>query len=385
MLTRRQAVACLAVTPGALRPDASAVDSLRRRLPASAPEGIAAIIASVLARSPASINTDWFGTLLTTGLLEWGRRGIPEAGAFARAWLAHHLASDRVAPYAGHGSRTVRAGGIPITTYCGHFGLGFPAFEIARQFGDARARQVCLDVASIILHQTARNRLGMVAHSDTDDFVIPDTCFFAVVPLMMAAVLDPQRGWVYRDQAVYQLRTNIDVFLVHETELAKTILLNSGLGKTYWTRASGWLMWAITGMLRYLPPGDTAFAGFVADLKTLATGVAKAQGASGALPLYLDQPGSPAETSGTAMCMMCMHEAIRRGWLPSSYNAFVTSAWTFVRDRIGADGRIRGVYTGWAVPAEKGEILMDHVSMEWIPGLVLSAANEMTIDAGQQR
>ena len=384
MLTRRQLAAWLAAAPGALRADAPAVDSIRRRLPPSAPEGVASIIANALARTPASINTDWFGTLLTTGLLEWGRRGIPEASTFARQWLAHHLDSREVAPYSGHGSRTVRAGGIPITTYCGHFGLGFPAFKIARQFGDARARQVCLDVASIILHQTARNRFGMVAHADNDDFVIPDTCFFTVVPLMMAAALDPQRGWPYREQAVYQLRTNIDVFLVRETGLAKTILLNSGQGKTYWTRASGWLMWAITGMLRYLPPGDRTFAGFVADLRILAGGVARAQGPSGALPLYLDQPGSPAETSGTAMCMMCMHEAIRRGWLPSTFNTFVDAGWKFVRDHIDSDGRIRGVYTGWAVPAEKGEILMDHVSMEWIPGLMLSAANEMTSERGPQ-
>lgn len=78
------------------------------------------------------------------------------------------------------------------------------------------------------------------------------------------------------DRAIYQLRTYIDVFLVKETGLAKTILPKTGLGKTYWSRASGWLLWAITGLLRYLPRNDPHFREFQADLAVLAKGIAPA-------------------------------------------------------------------------------------------------------------
>ena len=44
---------------------------------------------------------------------------------------------------------------------------------------------------------------------------------------------------------------------------------------------------------------------------------------------------------------------------------------------ITSDGRIRNVYTGWAMPAEQREILMDHKSHGWIPGVIMIAANEM--------
>jgi hypothetical protein len=340
---------------------------------------VAAVIADTLRQAPASLNTDWFGTLLAKGLLEWGRRGVPEAGGFARAWFEHHLKSGGVASYSGvRGSRVVRAGGIPITTYAGHFGLSFPCYEIASQFGDSRARQVCLDVASIILHQAARNRLGLVMHDDISEFTIPDVCYFVAVPLMIAASLDKQRGWVYRDQAVFQLRTFIDTFLDKETGLAKTILMKSGLGKTFWTRASGWLMWSITGVLRHLAPSDPSFAGFAADLAVLARGVSRVQEAGGGLRVLLNDPGTPLETSGTAMCAMGMHEAIRNRWLPQSFTPFVNRAWAYVCDHITETGDIRGVYTGWAVPAEEGKMQMDQVRMGWIPGFVLSAANEMT-------
>jgi rhamnogalacturonyl hydrolase YesR len=362
-MNRRQAFGCLAALGASAEP---------------LPKGVAAVIANTLKQAPGSLNTDWFGTLLVKGLLEWARRGVPGAGDFARRWFEHHLNSAGVAPYSGiRGSRVVRVGGIPITMYAGHFGLSFPCYELAQQFGDSRARQVCLDMASVILHQAARNRLGLVLHDDISEFTIPDVCYFVVVPLMIAASLDPERGRVYRDQAVFQLRTSIDTFLDRDTGLAKTILLKSGLGKTYWTRASGWLAWAITGVLRHLAPDDPAFKGFAADLAVLAGGVARTQDASGGLRVLVNDSTTPLETSGTLMCAMAFHEAIRKRWLPATVAPFVDRAWAFVRGNITADGDIRRVYTLWAVPAEAGQIEMDHVKMGWIPGFVLSASNEM--------
>ena len=377
MLTRRETIGCLAALGAGAQPPSA--ESVRRRLPKDVPPGVAAVIANTLRQEPGSLNTDWFGTSLVKGLLEWAGRGVPEGREFAKSWFEHHLAAGGVAPFSGaRGSRTVRAGGIAITTYSGHFGLSFPCYELFRQTGNARARQVCLDVASIILHQAARNRLGLVLHDDNAAFTIPDTCYFVVTPLMIAASLDKQRGPVFRDQAAFQLRTCIDVFLSKETSLARTILFNTGVGKSYWTRASGWLLWAITGVLRYLAPDDPLVTGFVADLVALARGIARVQDATGGLRVFLDDPKSPLETSGTLMCAMGLHESIQKGWLSDSFTPVVDRAWSFVRANIGEDGSVRRVYTLWAVPAEEGKIAMDHVAMGWIPGFVLSAANEMT-------
>ncbi len=347
-------------------------------LPRDTPPGVAAILRETLKSDPGTHNTDWFGTLLVKGLLEWAARGVPQAAAFAKEWLDFHLANQRLSAYSGSRSRLVNAGGVTITTYCGQFGLAFPCWELFRQFKDERARRICLEVANIILHQTSRNRFGMVNHADNDEFAIPDTCYFVVTPLMIAFAIDPAKGAVYRDQAVYQLRTYVDIFLDRDKGLAKTILLKEGLGRTYWTRASGWLLWAITGVLRHLPAADPEHQRFVGDLRVLADGIVRAQDPSGALHLFIDEPASPLETTGTAMSAMGLHEAVRRGWLEARFAPAAQKAWEYVKTKITPDGKIVDAYTGWAVPAEQRQIEMDKIAMGWIPGFILSAAAEMS-------
>jgi len=68
-----------------------------------------------LEQPPASLNTDWLGTLLMQGLLDWGRRGIGEIRELADARLSFHLSSKRLSPYSGARSREVNAGGITMT------------------------------------------------------------------------------------------------------------------------------------------------------------------------------------------------------------------------------------------------------------------------------
>jgi len=347
---------------------------------AGAPHGVRSIIRNTLAEDPASLNTDWFGTTLLQGLLDWHRRGIAEVRPFATAWLDYHLRSGTLSTYSGAKSRDVVAGGIHITTYAGHYGLSFPCYEMAVQFGDERARRTCIDVGKVILHQAARNRVGMVEHDDSGEFAIPDTCYFVVRALMSASALDAQFGLIFREQANYQLRAYIDTFLSRDTGLAKTVLFRRGLGDTYWTRASGWLMWAINSMLRLLPPADPAFGRYLQDLKLLASGMGKAQDPSGGFRVLLDDPGTPLETTGTAMFASGAHEAVRKKWLPASYGGAADRAWAFVKSNITEDGGIRNAYTGWAIPAEQRVPSMDEHKMGWIPGFVLMVADEMTLE-----
>ena len=384
MFSRRRflqyGVACSALNPTRIAA-ATTIESVRSRLPSDLPAGIAAIIAKSLDRTPSSINTDWFGSLLMQGLLQWARRGISEIRPFALAWLDYHWNSKGVSPYSGPASRIFLAGRIPITTYAGHYSLAFPCFEMVNLYGEPRARQICLDVARTILHRASRNRLGMVNHDDHADFAIPDTCYFVVVPLMMASVLNQGNSQAFQEQAVIQLRTYVDAFLMKETGLVRTILLKEGLGKTLWTRASGWLLWAIVGVLRYLPRSIPEREGFLKDLRCLADGLRRVQHASGGFRVLLDEPSTPLETTGTIMVAVGLQESMRQGWLPESFQDMVSLAWQFAKSRISDDGRVLQAYTGWAVPAEQYIMSMDEHEMEWIPGFVLSAADILSREA----
>jgi hypothetical protein len=146
-MTRREALSL--IPAGAA--GAWSSDAVRSRLPGEAPAGVAAILTRILNQPPQSLNTDWFGTMPLVGLLQWTRRGIAEGKPFATDWLTHHLQAKDVASYTGNRSRVVWAGGIPLTTYAGHFGVSQVCEELMSQFDDKRARSVAADIASIVL------------------------------------------------------------------------------------------------------------------------------------------------------------------------------------------------------------------------------------------
>lgn len=345
-------------------------------LPESVPIGVAGLLENLLSREPSSFNTDWFGNMPVYGVLLWGRRGVAEARPFASQWLDHHLRTATVAKYSGAKSRSIMAGGLPLTTYAGHFGAALPCLEMATQLHDAQARRVCLELGRVVLHETSRNRFGLVNHDDFSEFAIPDTCYFAVTALMAAAALDAPDAKALRDQAVFQLRAYTRTFLVPGTGLAKTVLFADGLGQTYWTRASGWLLWAMLAVLRGLPDGERKT--LLPDLERLAAGMTRVQDASGGFHVLLDDSATPLESTGALMYAMGVHEGVRQKWLPSKYSESATRAWEFAKGRLEAGGGLRDSYTGWALPAEKRQMTLGTEASGWIAGFVLSAAFEMT-------
>jgi rhamnogalacturonyl hydrolase YesR len=379
--TRRQVTALPFALMSCAAGAQTTVGSLHERLPRELPPGVAAILARVLNQRPHSVNTDWFGTMPLIGALQWCRRGITEVKAFTEAWLARHLQARQVAAYTGNRSRVVWAGGIPLTTYAGHFGVSQVCEEMTAQFGDARARRVAEELAGVVLHRTARNRLGLIGHDDTSDFAIPDVTFFAVSSLMIGAALDQQNATAYRDQAVYQLRTSIDTFLMKENGLAKTLYRNGAVGKTFWTRASGWLLWSITAMLRRLDKDHEAFRNFLPDLNRLVDGMSRVQQPDGGMHVLLEDPATPLDSTGPAMFALGVHESVRRGWLPRSYAGIADRAWSFVRANLTADGTLRNTYYVWALPAENRDMRLRDETSGWAMGFVLAAANEMTLQS----
>ncbi len=350
------------------------------------PGNLKALYQRVLAREPQFYNTDWDGSMAMEALLRWNRHGAPTALDFVQMWFDYHITNDHLlspdkfySSYIGPKSRLIR-GTLPFTLYSGFFSLSFPCYELYKQTGDSRARLVCLDVADAILHQTGRNHLGLVLHDDRQHaFTIPDTIYFVVRALMIAASLDGRIGDVYEKQALYQIRTCTEVFLDRENGLVHTILTRNGLGTTYWCRAAGWLTYAFAAVLRCLPPGHPEFQKLLSDFRILAKGLVRHQGTSGGLYVLIDQPSTPEETSSTAMCVAAIKEGMRKGWLTNTFDDFTQRGWEFVLKNVQKDGTVRSIYTGWAVTAENGEIIMDQSNRErsWIYGVILYAAEEM--------
>ncbi len=354
------------------------------------PSGFKAVIKHLLSKDPKYWNTDWDGTMAIEALLSWKDRGVPEALEYAKQWLDFHIEHDNKLndtefynTYSGPDARVIRGKYLPFTMYSGFFGLPFPCYHIYRSTGDERAKQTCLDVASAILHVAARDQRGLVLHDDgvrrgdsINFFTIPDTMYFVTKALMIASVLDDKTGEVYRDQAIFQIKTGTSFYLDNEKNIARTVLYPNGVGNTFWCRASGWLSYALSGVLRFLPENHPEFKNLANELKRLADGVTKFQGLNGGLHVLVDQPETPEETSGTAMCVASIKEAVGKGWIPDQYDQFLEKGWNFIKKNVSDNGSITQVYTGWAIPAEERRIMMDQSNQDrgWIPAVVLNAA-----------
>lgn len=361
-------------------------EQIQKALPPEIPAGVGAIVRNYFDRDPLTFNTDWAGTMPMWGLMMWARRGVPGAREYVQAWFDAHLKRDPslsdeefCKTYTGHKSRVIRGRQLPFTMYCGIFALNFPCAELYKQAGDERARQVCIDIADAILYRGRRNSLGLAAHDDYWEYDIPDACFFNVEPLMQAASVDPERGWPYVKLAASQLRAYTDAFLDRTSGLARTIMGPRGLGKTYWCRAQGWLMWSFTAVLRGLPKDDPAYQDLVRDLAFFADGVVRTVNEEGAIHAFANDPSTLPETTGTAMVAIAIHESMRRGWLDrNKYAGVVKRMWHFCRRHITDDGGFEKVYYEWALPAELYVESSKTVRFGPHIGALLWLADEMT-------
>jgi rhamnogalacturonyl hydrolase YesR len=359
-------------------------------LPAKLPENIRRMAGRILDTPYQDINTDWFGSIQIEGLLRFAARGEVKNLDYAFKWFEYHVQHDRTLTdeqyykqYEGNRARILRDGPLTFAIYSANLGVAFPVHELYKQRKDARARQVCLDVANAILHYAARDRFGMLAHDDFNftDFAIPDTAYWATRANAIAASLSPDPGvaGVYWKQSIYQMEQGIKYFLDRDKGLVRTGLFKGEPGKTYWCRSQGWLLWAMAGLLRYLPRDHSKFKTIAADMKLIANGLSAVLTTNGALRVLVDDPSTPEEMTGTCMVLSALKEAVRKGWIPDQHQQMLNKMWDYVQKSVKADGQIQNVYTGWAVNAEQHKTdLMDKRFMGYVPGIVLLAADEMT-------
>lgn len=359
-------------------------------LPLNLPENIAKLVKNTMKQQFQAVNTDWDGSIQIEGLLRFARRGYRDGGNYALNWFNYHVEHDGkltdqeyYKQYSGPKVRILRDGPLAFVIYSATLGVAFPVHELYLQTHNKQAKQVCFDVADAILHYAARDRFGMLAHDDINftNFAIPDTAYWATRANAIAASLctDKLQADVYWKQSIYQLNLGIKYFLDTDKGIVRTGLFKGEPGKTYWCRSQGWLIWAIAGLLRYLPPAHQAYKPAVNAMKMIANGAAKYQGPKGGLHVLVDDPASPEEVTSIAMVVAAVREGMRKGWLPKDYHNFCEKGWDFIKNSVDSNGTVHNAYTGWAVPAEARKVdLMDQEFRGYVPGIIMVAADEMT-------
>ena len=358
-------------------------------LPKDLPANIRQLIKNVQLQEYKTVNTDWDGTIQIEGLLRFARRGYKDGLDYSTKWFNYHLENDGklndeeyYKQYEGPRARILREGPLTFVMYSANLGVSFPVHELYKLNKSATARQVCIDVADAILHYAGRDRFGMLAHDDFNyqAFAIPDTAYWATRANAIAASLSKgDVANVYWKQAVYQLDQGIKYFFDQEKGLVRTGLFKGEPGTTYWCRSQGWLIWAISGLLRYLPQSHPYFKKAAATMQAIADGAAKYQAKNGGLHVLVNDASSPEEVTGMAMVIASVKEGMRKGWIPNNYNELCNKGWDYIKRSVDETGKLHNVYTGWAVPAEEKKVNdMDRNFRGFAVGIIIVAADEMT-------
>ncbi|MFN9457426.1 MAG: glycoside hydrolase family 88 protein [Acidobacteriota bacterium] len=119
------------------------------------------------------------------------------------------------------------------------------------------------------------------------------------------------------------------------------IYRHSPLDEAAWGRGNAFALLGQALLLETMAPPDERV---LASFRALAAALLKRQDEEGMWHQVIDQPGSYAEFSATAMIAASYRKAIRAGWLPAaSYQPAVEKAWRAVLRRTGADGVVMDV------------------------------------------
>jgi rhamnogalacturonyl hydrolase YesR len=142
-------------------------------------------------------------------------------------------------------------------------------------------------------------------------------------------------------------RKYFDLAARHFAFMQKLVLRDDGLYRhsplteAAWGRGNAFPALGLALALSDFPKDHPAYSHMVAEFQQHMFVLARFQDREGMWHEVIDQPGSYAETSATAMIGIAMERGIRKGWLdPAMYQPRVDRAWSAVLARAGKDGQL---------------------------------------------
>jgi rhamnogalacturonyl hydrolase YesR len=110
-----------------------------------------------------------------------------------------------------------------------------------------------------------------------------------------------------------------------------------------WSRANGWMAWAMAETLDALPQNHPAYGAILALFRRHMAGLARVQAPDGLWRQVLDRPDAWEETSGTSMFVLAMARGVQRGWLEPAYAERARRGWRALAEKVDSDGRVHDI------------------------------------------
>ncbi len=149
--------------------------------------------------------------------------------------------------------------------------------------------------------------------------------------------------------------------------------------EVYWGRANGWMIWATSEALLYLPKEHKLYDRIHKQFADHIRGLVSYQGESGMWHQVLDHRESFEETSCTAMYIIALARGITNNWIDEKYETNLMHAWNALKRNISGDGVVKDICRGTGIGYDL-EFYFNRKRFDNDPrglGAVLTASSEM--------
>jgi unsaturated rhamnogalacturonyl hydrolase len=198
--------------------------------------------------------------------------------------------------------------------------------DLAERTHDQRYIDRVRAAADLAFTETGEMREAMPMHTEMSDAV------FMGCPILASAGALTGKP-VYFDMALRHLQ-----FMQKLCLRSDGLYRHSPLNEAAWGRGNAFPALGLSWTLLKTPENYPGYAGMVKSFQDHMHALEKFQDRDGMWHEVIDQPGSYAEFTATAMIATAMQRGVRRGWLDPSYKTRVQAAWRGILTRIGPDG-----------------------------------------------
>ncbi|MHB9011644.1 MAG: glycoside hydrolase family 88/105 protein [Ignavibacteriaceae bacterium] len=210
------------------------------------------------------------------------------------------------------------------------------------------------EMANYVLYDQARLPDGTLCRPEPEKWTIWADDLFMSVPLLvrMGRITNRRK---YFDEAEKQI-INFNKYLF---DSQKKLYKHGWFSKTnrkskiFWGRANGWILWAESDALNYLPKDNKYYNEVERIFINHIKGILDCQDINGMWHQVLDDKNSFEETSCTAMFIVALAKGITGGILDKNLSANVFNAWKALQTKITSAGVVKDICCGTGIGDSK--------------------------------
>lgn len=222
-----------------------------------------------------------------------------------------------------------------------------PFVELSLQDKEHNYDSLIIEMSDYVLNEQPRLADGTYCRPEPEKWTIwADDLFMSIPLLVRTGKLTKQN--IYFNEAAKQI-INFNKYLFdHDKKLYKHGWFSSTNKKsaTYWGRANGWILWAESDALCYLPKDNKYYNEVERIFIDHINGILSCQDSSGMWHQVLNDKSSFEETSCTAMFIVALSKGITNGILDRNLSVNVFKAWGSLQTKISSGGIVKDISCG---------------------------------------